>query len=375
MPNKALYKRLVLRIIYAGLFLLFLFYIVPLIFVYLAPFIFALVIAALLNPFVSLIVKKFRMSRRFVSFMAVFLVFLGIAGLIVWFIYTLVNETMELALNTTDIINNITASVELVMDYLERIAAYWPGDADTVFNNITVFITEWLREAGKQFSDNILTNTWDATIRVGNVVIAVIVFVLSAFFLTADYHKIGGALKRFDGVYIYDRLKDIKESAGFAFGGYIKAQLILMLIAFLLLLTAFTIYGQNFAFLVSLIIAIIDFLPFLGAGTVLIPWAVIAFIGQDVVMAVFLLALSLALFLIRRFAEPKIVSVHVGITPIAALISTYIGMRFAGFIGLIAGPIVMVVIISIIRTGILENTKKDLTELAGILANTLRRDG
>jgi sporulation integral membrane protein YtvI len=373
MSNRNLYKRLVLRIIYLILSLIILFFAVPVIFSYFAPFIFALVVAALLNPFVSFFVRKFKAPRRLISFLAVFFVFLGVASLVTWFVYTIVAETISLQADIMAITDNISSSVEAVMSNLEHIIGLFPGDTEATVDGLINSLAEWFKSASGQFANNVLSGTKDATVKAGNVVIASIIFILSAYFLTADYPKLGESLKRFNGNYAYESLIAIKNSAKSAFGGYLKAQLILLFIAFSLMFTAFTISGQDYAALISLIIAIIDFFPFLGAGAVLLPWAVISIVVQNTIKAVFLVAVSVTLFLIRRFAEPKIMSTQIGLTPLAALVATYVGLRVAGVIGVILGPVVMVVLLGVIKTGIFDNAKKDIQELADVLAKSLRR--
>jgi sporulation integral membrane protein YtvI len=259
------------------------------------------------------------------------------------------------------------------MEQLELLIGRFPGDTEATLENILISVTEWVKTTSAHFADNILEGSRDAAVKAGSGVVSVVVFILSVYFLTATYPGLGAFFKRFNNSYAYERGVMIKKAATLAFGGYIKAQLILSFIAFVLLLTAFTIYGQGYALLISLIAAICDFLPFLGTSAVLVPWAIFSLAAGNTVKAVFLVALSFSFFVIRRLLEPKMISVQIGVTPLVTLVSIYVGFKLAGIIGMILGPVFAVVILGAAKTGVFDNTKKDLQDFAGILANILRR--
>lgn len=374
MKNINLYKRLLLRLLFLIIAILILLFAAPLFFSLFSPFILALIMAAALNPLVSFLDKKLRVSRRVIAFAMVLLVFTGLASLIAWFIYTLVRETISLAKNIQILIDYFNSSYELLSKRLEWLISYLPGDTDETINNFFNSVFGWLQDSSRGLADYILSNTKTVTVKAGNVVLSTIMFILSAYFITVDYSSFGEYLNRFKHSYLYNRIIMIKDVAKSAFGGYIKAQLLLALLVFALVLPSLTIYGQEYAFLIALVAAIIDFLPFIGTAVLLVPWAVLCFIGGDVVKAVFLIILSLSVFLIRRFVEPKIMSTQTGLTPLVALLSTYVGMKLAGVAGIILGPVITIILISVIKAGVFENTKNDIKELVKELSGTFRRE-
>ena len=90
----------------------------------------------------------------------------------------------------------------------------------------------------------------------------------------------------------------------------------------------------------AIVISVVDILPVLGAGTVLIPWAIFAFLKSDTPLGVGLLILYAVTLVARQFIEPKIVGSTLGIHPLATLASVYLGLRFLGFVGIFIGPMV-----------------------------------
>ena len=110
------------------------------------------------------------------------------------------------------------------------------------------------------------------------------------------------------------------------------------------------------ASILAIVIAIVDVLPILGTGTVLIPWAIFAFVSSDIRLGIGLLVLYGVTLVVRQLVEPKIVGSTLGIHPLLTLASVYIGLELLGFIGIFAGPLVALFITD--ATGGSKNTAK-----------------
>ena len=107
-------------------------------------------------------------------------------------------------------------------------------------------------------------------------------------------------------------------------------------------------------FLIALGIGFVDLLPILGSGTVMLPWGVIEIIMGNVELGLAVIGLLIFISLVRQFLEPKIVSSHLGIHPLYTLISMYIGFKISGVLGLLIGPIVLIIILNFFN----ENNKR-----------------
>ncbi len=132
-------------------------------------------------------------------------------------------------------------------------------------------------------------------------------------------------------------------------GSYLKAEVILVVIAFIQVLIGLYILkwiGLNigYPFLAALGIGFVDALPILGSGTVMIPWAFISAINGDITLAVGLLIIYIVISIVRQFIEPKIVSKQIGIHPIFTLIAMYTGFKLIGIFGLLVGPIALIIL-------------------------------
>lgn len=144
-------------------------------------------------------------------------------------------------------------------------------------------------------------------------------------------------------------LKQIMNDTGKGIKAYIKAQLILMVITFVITGIGLTIIDAPYPIMISLGIAILDVIPVLGAGLVMIPWSIISFITGQTEMGTNLAIVYIVLLILRQVMEPKIVGNKIGIRPLYTFIATILGATIMGPIGVILGPLIAIIINSIIK--------------------------
>ena len=91
---------------------------------------------------------------------------------------------------------------------------------------------------------------------------------------------------------------------------------------------------------------------FFGAGTIMIPWAIISATNGNITLGIALIVLYVIILVTRQLAEPKVVSNKIGIHPIFTLIAMYTGFKVTGLLGLFIGPIVLIILKNIYSTTI-----------------------
>ncbi len=96
-----------------------------------------------------------------------------------------------------------------------------------------------------------------------------------------------------------------------------------------------------YAMTVALVIAVLDILPILGTGSVLIPWGILAAVNGNFKMALGVVLLYLVITVVRNIIEPKLVGKQVGLHPVLTLAGMLLGLRFAGFIGMLGVPFLL----------------------------------
>lgn len=178
--------------------------------------------------------------------------------------------------------------------------------------------------------------------------ISVFTAFLSAFFILKDKEKLSLFLMNFIGKKNCDYIYKAKAALCGAVGKYIKAQLIIGLIMFCVLLSGFLVLRVNYAFLFALLTAVVDAVPVFGTGTILIPWAVINIFSNNSSLGWGLITLYGVCVLTRQICEPKIVGAHLGIHPLVSIFSIYAGMQLFGIFGFLLGPLTALLIKALI---------------------------
>ena len=140
-----------------------------------------------------------------------------------------------------------------------------------------------------------------------------------------------------------------KKAISTALSAYFKTHLLIMLLVFSVLYAGLSLLGVEYALVKSMLIAFIDILPILGVGTVLIPWTMGEVILGNTGQAIGIAALLIVVTVTREIAEPKIMGDKIGVPPIIALISVYLGMKLFGVTGLILFPILVSVVFSVVN--------------------------
>ena len=126
-------------------------------------------------------------------------------------------------------------------------------------------------------------------------------------------------------------------------------------VVYIILLVGLFVLGVDNALLIGLIIALLDFLPFFGTGTVMVPWAIIAVINGEYRLAIGLLITWGVSQLVRQLIQPKLVGDSIGLNPIPTLILLYVGFRLFGAAGLILSVPIGVIVLNLYKAGIFSN--------------------
>ena len=202
--------------------------------------------------------------------------------------------------------------------------------------------------------------------------VALVVFMMASYFITGDYPRLRFELTDRVPMVARDFCRSVKDIFMRAFGGYIKSQLILSFGVFIILTIGFLLMKQPYGLLLAFGLAVLDFIPIIGAGTVMVPWAVLDMVLAQYGEAAALMAVWGVIVVFRRFAEPKILGDQTGLSPILSLVGIYVGMKAGGVLGMVVGPLLLLVLINLTKLGIFQPVLDDLSLAAGDISAILR---
>ena len=332
-------------------------------FMFYIPFLIAYIISLLVDPIIKFINKKTNLSRKTSSIIVLATVFLLFIGLISWGVISLVSESTHLlgALNT----------------YLEK-AIWWSNSMLENFNMDRLSVPNEIKELIQStstdvlnkiidFIKNILNNFLEYLRSIPTILIYTVITILATYFITSDKFYILDRLEHHIPKKVLGKISEKVQKICKSLGAYIKAEVIMIGISFVIVLMGLNIFylmGMNVGYplLMALFISFIDALPILGAGTIMVPWSIILFLNNDYSVASSILGLYIFMIAVRQFVGPKIVSNKIGVHPIFTLIAMYTGFKFFGIIGLLIGPVVLIILKNIFETSIDKGIVKTIME-------------
>ena len=329
--------------------------------VFYIPFLIAFILSLFIEPIIKFVMKKTKLSRKTSAIIVLVLVIVLIVGLLAWGITSLISEGANLLSGFNDYFDK---AYKQLQDIIQNIDFSKIQISDEVRNTIQnsamdflVTIANWLK--------NGLTSMMNMITSIPTIAIYVVITVLSLYFICSDKvymldqmeHHLPRKWVKKIGIHLRELITTL--------GGYLKAQLILILISFIIVLIGLfglNIMGFNvkYPMLAALGIGFVDALPILGSGTVMVPWAIISAVNGDINLAIGLLVIYAIILVARQLLEPRIVSKHIGIHPIFTLIAMYTGFKFIGVLGMFIGPIVLIILKNIYGTMIDKGIMKSI---------------
>lgn len=330
------------------------------------PFIIAFAIAYLINPVVNFLDQKLRFPRALSVFISLILVFGAIVGLVTY----LVTEAISA---TTYLLQIVPEKFPAMVQYLQEFALtnIMPlyNDLIAKFNHLgatqQITITTNIQNLGTEATQQMKTILTAIISGLTNFISAlptmltVLVFVLLAtFFISFDWHRLALKIEKLLPNRLHGYGKTIFVDLRKALFGFVKAQFTLISMTTIIVLIGLLILRVPYAITIALITGVVDLLPYLGTGTIFVPWIIYVFFTGDTAFALGLLILYIVVIVQRQLMEPKVLSSNIGLDPLPTLFSLFIGFKLFGFLGLIIGPVTLVLLNTLHKANVFKDLWK-----------------
>lgn len=319
------------------------------------PFIIGWLIAYAMNPLVNVLQRKGKLPRWLATSVSL-AAFVGVISLLATLLVNkIILEASRFAAfierNMEGWVNNLIDffNSDRIQDLIRQINALY-----TQNDQITQTVDDHLQEAGEKLStlaSSVITTLIDLIVSLVAVLpsltFTLIIAILSAFFMSKDWYK---WTQRISAI-----LPDTwKKSLGKIWGelrralfGYVRAQLIMISITAAFVMAGLLILGVDYAIVIGLLIGLVDLLPYLGTGAVMVPWIAYVFIQGDIPLGIGLSILYGIIFFTRSIIEPKVLAYSIGLDALSTLVAMVIGLHFFGALGIIIGPVTLVLLITL----------------------------
>lgn len=324
------------------------------------PFLIGLIIAFFINPLVNFFEKKWKMPRVLAVFVALIIIFAVFAGLITLLVAEIVTGANYLATVVPEHLDTLIGYIEefftaQILPFYDHLTSLFnklgAGQKETISGNIQN-IGQKIGTTAGSFIKNLFGIIPNILTWLPNAATVLIFSLLATFFISKDWYRLSALGDKL----IPERAKtsgrtvfiDLKK----ALFGFIKAQLTLISITTVIILIGLLVLRVDYAITIALVTGIVDVLPYLGTGLVFVPWIIYTAISGNMGLAIGLGVLYLIVLVQRQVMEPKILSSSIGLDPLATLIALFVGFKTIGFLGLIVGPVTLVIISTLYRANV-----------------------
>lgn len=373
LPVKYAAERLALRLVGVALAALFLLVLVPELWRLFSPFLLAILVAAALQPSIRFFQKRLRFKPGLAVGLWGFVVCVATFVLLYWAVSFLVVQISKVVQNAPAIVGSVTGILQAAANRVLDAAQAMPSEVGNTIRSSLDSAIKTLSDAGLSLVTGL--GNW-ALAFVGGLPYALIYIsflVPGIFFITARYPQIHRFLTTGTDGREGEHISMLRKSAVKGLLGYWKVQFLFSLISLLLSWVCFQSFGFEYAMLIGVVAALLELIPQFGCGTLYLPWAVVSFIVGQSRNAWIILGLFLVYQLIRRSTEPMLLGNNMGVSPLLSLIGMFAGMQLAGVIGLILGPVAMVIWVSAVRARLFDGILADMRTLSRYMKERWKR--
>lgn len=343
-------RNFLINIAFAAVIFVIVFFVLKFAAAYLFPFFIGVALAALTQKPAGILAKRLKVKSGTLAALMVLLIFV----LLVAAVFIILSRFYSF----------LTGSFSSLKDFLPHLSQMLSGISQKITDffdglNIELFavtrgtsiLSTFLENAIRTLTEEFSSFATRVVAGLPSMLFSLSVTVVASCYIAKDYEKIKRYIKdivpdRFIGRYI--ELREVVFEGVLKMG---KGYSIMFLITLFVLALGFLILGRKNFFMLALAVSVVDVLPVLGTGTVLLPWAVTEFVLGRTLPAVGLILIYLSVTVLRHILEPKIIGKQTGLHPLLCLAAMFVGLKSVGFWGLIVFPLALTVLIQLLRSG------------------------
>ena len=321
------------------------FYIIKMTIGYIYPFIIAILLTVLLKPVVSLGEKHLKLNRGLAVFSVMMTVFCSLV--IFLFIFTDMIITGLITL-TNKLPQNIsymnTVLLEKGQALYEELLVVFPFFEKLA---LTEYFNQFMEKGSSMIIDFLTQLLWTATNAVSSLphfFIISLFILIAVYMLLKDYHLIHQTTQKIIPNKVKRHFHPVILYAKQSFIGLLRAQFIMTSISSIIIGICLYFFQLEHYITLTVIMFIVDFIPYIGLGVIFIPWILFVFITGQYVLTIELAALYGILLILRQMMEPKIIAREIGIHPFIALSILFLSYQTIGLLGILLTPVILIFI-------------------------------
>lgn len=333
------------------------------------PFVIGWGIALIANPLVRFLEKRLKIVRRHSS-AVIIVVVLGLIVLLFYLLFIrlyaeMSNFVKDLPFLYQEAVNDVNGAMTAGRNLFD----FLPDHIQAAIDQLTVNLGDYVGTLISKAAAPTVHIAGSVARSIPNALVSTVITICSAYLFIAEQDRLLSWFRNHAPAFILRYTNYLKKDAKGLIGGYFLAQFKIMFVIATILVIGLMILRVDYSILIAILIALLDFLPIFGAGTVLIPWGIVKLFTGEYAYAAGLILLYITTQVVRQIIQPKIVGDTMGLSPLMTLLLLYLGFKISGLAGMILAVPVGIVFINFYRYGafdsLIENTKiliRDLNE-------------
>lgn len=322
-----------------------LYFLLRYVFSWLLPFILGVVIAALMRPVTLHITKKSRIKEKSAALFVMIFFYLVAIAMISLFMTIIIAQLYELLIQVPDLYEQSIAPLftrfsDWVYETGKRIAP----EMGMEIESFTLAAGDAAQQAAINGSAHLVSWLTAMLMKAPMLALTGIFTVVISILTAMNYHQVGNFVRTLIPKKYAKKIFGLQQFLRDTVLQYLKAYTMIMAITFVELCIGLWLLRFEYVFPVAATIAMVDLLPLIGSGSIIVPWGIVLLASGDMVGGIGLLLLFGVIAVVRNIIEPRIVGQQIGLHPIATITAMYAGLKIAGFGGMLVAPVIILLI-------------------------------
>jgi sporulation integral membrane protein YtvI len=313
--------------------------------VWMMPFVVGMVLALILQGPVNWVLRHTHLKRKMVAPVVTLVLVMIIIALLVLLLVSAVGEAAKFVASLPVWFQNTAPLVvDAMTKRLEIIIEALPQDWETQIRGIVSDELQMMQSEVGGLSATVLSWVANSAASLPSLLISFIVSIVATFFLCSKFDRVKGFFwRQVPGKY-KELAGDTWATFAHTLGQMIRSYILIMFITFCEVAVGLSLMRVEYSLLLAALISLVDIMPVIGTGTILIPWGLIALLTGNMGLGAGLLLLYVVVTVVRNILEPRIIGRRIGIHPLITLVFMYLGLHILGIPGMFLFPLLFVLL-------------------------------
>ncbi len=345
-------RKLIINVMYYAIIALLVYLAVRYAYPLLAPFLIGLFVAFAMRKPIGFLTRKLCIRRGFVAVLVITLLYATVGTLVGLVLVRLIIFAKDLFWDLPRLYRSeLEPHLRALASWFESVAPKMAPELSAAISDILTQLVDSIGNMVSSFSVRVVRVATDYLTTIPDTLMRIVLAVIASFFFAVDYPRFVSFLHKTLPEKAISNLFAVKDYLRGTLFKIVRSYFFILCITYAEVAIGLCIIGvKGFAW-VAILIAILDILPILGTGTVLIPWACISFLQGRIGQGLAMLVLYAVVFVVRQTIEPRIVGHQVGLHPLVILISMFVGVQVFGALGLFGLPVLVALLRHLYQIG------------------------